>query len=174
MAVTGYRGAYIAVLIGGNTFRWQFVERDEDLIAVLVRLESDFWGHVQEGTPPPLDGSGASADFLARRFPNSVPHAWIALPDTAVGLLDRYEAACEQLEAITAQKQEAETLLKQMLGENEAGTAGARVVTWKSVTQERLDSKTLKAEHPALYKKYTNKLSYRRFSVQAAGTGGLQ
>ena len=23
MAVTGYRGAYIAVLIGGNTFRWK-------------------------------------------------------------------------------------------------------------------------------------------------------
>ena len=31
MAVTGYAGAYIAVLIGGNTFRWKFVERDEEL-----------------------------------------------------------------------------------------------------------------------------------------------
>ena len=26
MAVTGYKGAYIAVLIGGNTFKWKFVE----------------------------------------------------------------------------------------------------------------------------------------------------
>mgnify|MGYP002508492795 CR=1 FL=1 len=25
MAVTGYAGAYIAALIGGNTFRWKFV-----------------------------------------------------------------------------------------------------------------------------------------------------
>ena len=33
MAVTGYAGAYIAVLIGGNTFRWKFVERDECRIA---------------------------------------------------------------------------------------------------------------------------------------------
>src|SRR5699024_10110248 len=32
MAVTGYQGAYIAVLIGGNAFRWKFVERDEELI----------------------------------------------------------------------------------------------------------------------------------------------
>ena len=53
------------------------------------------------------------------------------------------------------------------MGENEVGIAGERVITWKSVSQERLDSKTLKAEHPALYKKYTNKTSYRRFTIKA-------
>ena len=73
MAVTGYAGAYIAVLIGGNTFRWKFVERDEELISMLIQLESDFWSHVQEGTPPPLDGCSVSAKFLAERFPSSKP-----------------------------------------------------------------------------------------------------
>ena len=57
---------------------------------------------------------------------------------------------------------------QQMLGDNETGTSGNRVITWKSVSQERLDSKTLKAEHPTLYKKYANKTSYRRFSIKAA------
>ena len=46
MAVTGYKAAYIAVLIGGNTFRWKLVERDEELISKLVELEADFWNHV--------------------------------------------------------------------------------------------------------------------------------
>ena len=55
MAVTGYGGCYIAALIGGNTFRWKFVPRDEELIAMLVQLEADFWQHVQSETPPPLD-----------------------------------------------------------------------------------------------------------------------
>ena len=39
LAVTGYMGAYIAVLIGGNTFRsfrWKFIERDEELISMLI------------------------------------------------------------------------------------------------------------------------------------------
>lgn len=85
----------------------------------------------------------------------------------AAELIEQYDAACEQLEAITEQKQEAENLLKQMLGENEVGTAGDRIITWKSISQERLDSKTLKAEHPVLYKKYANKTSYRRFSIKA-------
>lgn len=167
MAVTGYKGTYIAVLIGGNTFRWKFIERDEELIAMLTQLKSDFWNHVQSATPPPLDGSGASAKFLAERFPNSVPKSQITLPDTAAELIEQYDAACEQLEAITEQKQEAENLLKQMLGENEVGTAGDRIITWKSISQERLDSKNLKAEHPVLYKKYANKTSYRRFSIKA-------
>ena len=166
MAVTGYQGAYIAVLIGGNAFRWKFVERDEELIAMLISLEEDFWRHVQDGTPPALDGSNASARFLAERFPNSVPRSEIALPGKAQKLLSQYDEACRQLEDSTARKQEAENLLKEMLGDHEIGTAGNRVVTWKSVTQERLDTKTLKAEHPTLFKKYANQTSYRRFAIK--------
>ena len=168
MAVTGYAGTYIAVLIGGNTFKWRFVERDEELISMLIELESAFWNHVQDGTPPPLDGSDASAKFLSERFPSSTPKSHITLPDTAADLLAQYDEACEQLEIVTERKQKAENLLKEMMGENEVGTTGDRIVTWKSVSQERLDSKTLKAEHPALYKKYANKSSYRRFTIKAA------
>ena len=72
------------------------------------------------------------------------------------------------MEVLTEQKQKVENQLKQMLGEHETGTAKGRIITWKSSSQERLDSKTLKAEHPALYKKYVNKTSYRRFSIRSA------
>lgn len=168
MAVTGYKGFYIAVLIGGNTFRWKFIERDEELISMLVELESDFWQHVQDLTPPPLDGSKASAQFLAERFPDSVNKTQLTLPNEARKLIQEYDSACEQLEALTEQKQKAENLLKEMLGEHETGTVGDRIISWKSISQERLDSKTLKAEHPTLYKKYVNKTSYRRFTIRAA------
>lgn len=168
MAVTGYKAAYIAVLIGGNTFRWKLVERDEELISMLIELEAKFWDHVQMNTSPAMDGSAASAKFLSERFPDSVPKSQIILPDTAADLIQQYDTACEQLEVITERKQEAENKLKELLGENEVGTAGDRIIVWKSVSQERLDSKTLKAEHPALYQKYANKTSYRRFTIKAA------
>ena len=168
MSVTGYSGAYIAVLIGGNTFRWKFIERDEELIAAMIELEADFWNHVQNNTPPPLDGSGASARFLSERFPDSVPKSQIILPDSATDLLFQYEESCKQLEVVTEQKQRAENLLKQMMGDHEIATSGDHIITWKKISQERLDSKTFKAEHPALYQKYANKTSYRRFSVRTA------
>lgn len=166
MAVTGYTGTYIAVLIGGNSFRWKFVERDEELISMLIELEADFWDYVRLRTPPPLDGSNASAKFLAERFPISNPKSQIKLPSSAIDLITKYDAACEQLKAANERKQYAKNLLKEMMGNNEIGTVWDRIVTWKSVTQERFDSKTLKAEHPALYKKYANKTSYRRFSIK--------
>lgn len=167
MAVTGYRGAYIAALIGGNTFRWKFIERDDELIAAMIQLEERFWQHVQNKTPPVLDGSDSVAQFLAEQFPNSTPNSRIELPNRAEQLIQQYDTACQQIKDLTEQKQQAENQLKQMLGEHEAGTAGGHIVTWKNVVQERLDSKTLKAEHPALYKKYANKTSYRRFAIKS-------
>ncbi|MFP3153597.1 YqaJ viral recombinase family protein [Lachnospiraceae bacterium ZAX-1] len=166
LAVTGFKGAYIAVLIGGNTFKWRFIERDEELIEMLVKLEGDFWRHVESSTPPPIDGSDASVKFLNERFPNSIPHTHITLPDTAKGLILSYDSSCEIIRNQTEKKQEAENLIKQMLGDNEAGIISDRVVAWKTVAQERLDSKTLKAEHPQLCKKYTATSLYRRFSIK--------
>ena len=168
MAVTDFAGTYIAVLIGGNTFKWQFIPRDDDIISMLVQLETEFWNGVQANIPPPIDGSEASAKFINERFPNSAPLSKIDLPIKAIPLLQQYDFACAELEKITEQKTEAENLLKQMLGENEAGSIENRLVTWKNITQERLNGKALKAKHPALYKRYITKNSYRRFAINAA------
>lgn len=166
MAVTGFKAAYIAVLIGGNTFRWQLVKRDEEIISALVQLEKDFWECVETDTPPQIDGSEASAKFLAEKFAES-KKSQIDLPENAAELIKKYETASEQIKTLTEEKQLAENLLKQMLGENEVGVIGANTVSWKAVSQERLDSKTLKSEHPTLYKKYASTSSYRRFSIKS-------
>ena len=173
MFVTGYKGTYIAVLIGGQKFKWQFIERDNELIEMLIKLESEFWNRVKEKIPPPLDGSDASAKFISERFPNSVSSK-IALPKKAAVFIKQYAIASEKIEQYTEQKQEAENLLKQMIGDNEAGTADGTIITWKTVTQERVDTKTLKAEHPNLHKKYATKTSCRRFSIKTADYPGDQ
>lgn len=167
MAVTGFKAAYIAVLIGGNTFKWQRIERDEEIISALIQLEKDFWDCVETDTPPQIDGSEASAKFLADKFAES-KKSQIELPENAADLIRKYETANEQIKALTEEKQFAENLLKQMLGENEIGVIGGNIVSWKGVSQERLDSKTLKSEHPTLYKKYASISTYRRFSVKSA------
>ena len=168
MAVTGYKAAYIAVLIGGNTFRWRLVERDEELISMLIQLEETFWGYVKNGTPPPINGSEACAKYLAEKYSESVANKAIELPFEAEKLFKDYNIACEKLDKVTEEKQLAENKLTQLLGNNEVGKIGGNIVYWKSVSQERLDAKTLKSEHPTLYKKYANKTFYRRFTVKSA------
>lgn len=168
MAVTGYKAAYIAVLIGGNTFRWKLIERDEELISMLIELENKFWEYVQNGTPPPVDGSDACAKYLAEKYSESVSNRSVELPGNAEELIKNYNSACEKLNALTEEKQLAENKLKEMLGNNEIGTIGGNIVSWKSVSQERLDTKTLKSEHPTLFKKYATTTTYRRFSIKSA------
>ena len=141
MAVTGYMGAYIAVLVGGNTFKWKFIERDEELLEILISLETRFWDHVQEMAPPPIDGSDASAKFLNKRFPDSVPKSKIELPPDAEALIKQYDDAIEQLERIAEQKSEAENLLKQMIGENEAATTPNHIITWKQLCRNALTAR---------------------------------
>ncbi|MGN0679869.1 MAG: YqaJ viral recombinase family protein [Oscillospiraceae bacterium] len=166
MAVTGYKGAFIAVLIGGNSFKWKFVERDEELISMLIRCEERFWNNVQDGTPPPIDSSEATARFLADKFAECKGET-ITLPNSAIEIIRRYDTVSAKLDELTEEKRLAENLLKEMLGNNECGTIENSIVTWKSVSQERLDSKKLKTEHPALYKEYATKTTYRRFSIQS-------
>ena len=168
LCVTGYNGAYIAVLVGGNAFQWQYIPRDEELISMIIRYEKDFWMHVQDGVPLPPDGSDACVKFLNRRYPHSIPGSKIMLPDNAADLIGQYNAADKQIDILTEQKQKAGNLLKEMLGNNEIGIIGDDSISWKTVNQKRFDSKLFESEQPDLYKKYVSKSSHRRFTVKVA------
>ena len=166
--VTGYNGAYIAVLIGGNSFRWKFIARDESIISMLIRCEQDFWNHVQSGVSLEPDGSNACANFIAKQYPNSISKSKVVLPANAVDLLHQYNTASEQLELITKQKQQASNQLKHMLGEHEIGIIGDSAVKWTTVTQERFNAQMLEKEQPDIYAKYIIQSSHRRFIVKIA------
>jgi len=166
LAVTNLSGAYIAVLIGGNHFKWHFIARDNDLIAMLIELEKRFWHNVETLTPPAMDGSDASSELLSRLYPNANKKSRIALPDDALPLIAQYEEALNEEKASSERKDEASNKLKALLGDNESGVAGDRIITWKNIVSERLDSKVLKVEQPEIFKKYLSTTSYRRFSIK--------
>ena len=166
LCVTGYNGAYIAVLIGGNDFRWKFVKRDEEIISMLINHEREFWMYVQNQVPPPIDGSDACGEFLSGLHPSSRPFSKIKLPSNAIDLIRQYNEADEQMEAHKELKQQASNALKEMLGDNEVGVIDGATVKWKTVEQEKINSKMLKTEQPELYKKYVATSSYRRFTIK--------
>lgn len=166
MAVTGFPRWYIAVLIGGNKFRWTVIERDEEVIEYLVKIESEFWKLVENRTPPEMDGSEASSESLRLLYPQAQEGKELILPSEAEKIIAEYEEAKEQ-EAFWAEKKvEAENKLKALMGDAELGRIGTRRVIWKNVTQSRVDTKTLKADHPELYEKYTRVSTYRRFEIK--------
>lgn len=166
MAVTGYKGWWIAALIGGNKFVYKYIERDEDIIDYLIQIESDFWQLVENRTPPAVDGSESSDMVLKMLYPESEPDTETTLPSEAETLIGEYELAAAEEKDAKSRKDEAANKLKALLGEYEVGKAGDRLVTWKTVNSSRLDTKALKAAHPEIYQEFAKKSSYRRFGIK--------
>jgi putative phage-type endonuclease len=167
LAVTGYKAAYVAVLIGGNKFDYILIKRDDELINLLIKIESDFWNHVKTNTPPPIDGSDASTRLLNKLFNIGNKGSRINLPDEALDIIITYENYLEKERNAALEKEKVTNQLKQMLGNNEIGIIGDREVAWKNVTTERFDTKGFKADYPDTHKKYSSPSESRRFSIKS-------
>ena len=165
MAVTGFQKAYIAVLVGGNKFYWTEVYRDEQLIKMLVSMESHFWHCVRGGEEPDVDASKATSLYLGAKYNNAKVGSVIDLDEQMLSAIEKYEQIKIELDSLTEQKRLVENQLKSALAENEAGRVGGHIVKWKPIVQTRIDSNKLKKEHKEVYDACKKEVSYRKFSV---------
>ena len=66
MSVCNAEAWYIAVLIYGRDFKFYRLERDEKMLADLVKIEKDFWeNHVLKRVLPSPDGSKLADSVIA-------------------------------------------------------------------------------------------------------------
>lgn len=167
MAVCNADAWYIAVLIYGREFKYYKMERDEEMIANLIRIEEDFWeNHVLKKQMPSPDGSKIADSVISECFKQSIPET---IPLTGFNeKLKRRQELSEIIGKMDVEKRQIEQELKLYLGEAEIAENEQYRVSWKSVQSNRLDEKKLKEEQPEIYEKYKKSVLSRRFSVKAA------
>lgn len=165
LTVTGLGTAYVAALIGGNTFVIREVHADKEMQEMLVAVEKDFWGKVVNNIRPEADGSDACKDLLDSIYRGGVSER-IVLPDEAVEWVDKYVQASADEDSAKARKQEAGNHLKEIMGDYDNASCMGHSITWKPVSSERLDSKALKEAEPEIYQKYCKTSISRRFTVK--------
>ena len=113
MAVTGNEKCYIACLIGGQRFLWKEVQRDEELIRLIVEAERYFWdNHVEKRIPPPLDGSSAAEKYLNEKYKTSDPGASIDLKSEYAGKIDRLLELKETIKQLEERQRKSRTTLR--------------------------------------------------------------
>ncbi len=166
MAVTGYPVWFVAVLIGGQEFKYYKITRDNYFIRQLIEAETEFWNMVETRTPPPIDGTKASTELVKKLYPEAEKGKEIDLPFEAFELIQQYEKACEEEKRIQLIKDEATNRLKDMLGTAERGSIHGRRVIWQNVVSKRLDTKALQKEYPDIYERFAQEITYRRFSIK--------
>lgn len=152
MAVTGCDKWYVAVLIGGNEFKWKEIPRNEEEIQSLIKAGEKFWDYIKNNVMPPVDGSSDCSTALAKTYPGgeagqtTVPEDLVKQFHDAKQLLSLNEAAVKKLE----------NQIKETMGDFELAYAGDTKITWKTQAgRVTVDSKRLKAEQPAVYETYS-------------------
>ncbi|OUP80757.1 endonuclease [Lachnoclostridium sp. An169] len=158
---------YIAVLIYGKEFKYYRIERDEQIIDNLIRIEKSFWeNHVKAGIMPDPDGSKTAEQVIAEYFPETGGRS---IPLTGFDdKLRRRQELVGIMERMETEKKQIDQELKIYLGDAETAENEHFRVSWKNVSRSSLDEKRLKEENPEIYRKYRRETVSRRFTVRAA------
>lgn len=156
MMVTGLPRWYIAVLIGGQHFKYKAIERNDDDIEILKEAELDFWQHVQDGTQPEVDGSDSCTQAMNRRFKggNLEP---IELSSEAMRLIEKIDNMEYAKGQIATNINEAKNKLKALMGDHELAYVGSgdntRKIAWKTTKgRTTVNTQKLKDDYPGVYR----------------------
>ena len=167
MSVCNADSWYIAVLIYGRDFKYYRIERDDEVIENLIRIEKEFWNeYVLKRVIPDPDGSKTADAAIAERFKESRS---ITIPLSGFDeRLERRQELLSLLEKIETEKRQIDQELKLYLGDAEIAENESYRVSWKNISRSSIDEKRLKAEQPEIYEKYRRETTSRRFTVKAA------
>lgn len=162
-AVTGFRRCHFVCLIGGQSLVHHEVTYSEASIDHLVRIERDFWSHVEDDVPPPA----AVEDVPVLKRIRPEPSSTVELePELAGALTAAWRAAHAAETKAKRLKDEAAAALQALIGDCEAATVDGRTVaTWKASERHDIDSKRLRQEQPDIAAAYERVTVVRRFAV---------
>ena len=169
MAVTGYKWAVIVVLIGGNKMSHWYVDRDEEVIKILIEKEREFMQMIESGTPPQIGGSSLETQYLNSH--------WAEALDDEISIPQAIEDMALEYQEIERQKKELDQRAKEIknkifLEAKDTKTLkGQQIkIIMPTVKKLLLDSKRLREERPEIIEQYRTKESiYRDFKIKAIG-----
>lgn len=153
MAVTGASHCYVAVLIGNEELVIHKLERDEDYIDEIMKLEEMFWNNCILGDELPLpDGSNDYSKTLDTLYKDSKQEELILFE--AEEILYRYDEVVRLYKEFEKEKKAIEQYLKLQIKDYEIAYVGDRKITWKKQERNTIDTTRLKKEHPEIVAKF--------------------
>lgn len=164
MIVSDLSVVWVPALIGGRGRVLYEVKRSGDLAEALRLRLSDWWEmHVVQGRTPA--DSVPSFDSLkrVRREPASVT----AIPDALVAAWLEAKAAAKAAEKV---EEDARKAMLTALGEAEAGDCALGRLTYLPQTRSSLDTKRLRAAHPAIAEEFTSAATFPVLRFKEAKT----
>ena len=168
LGITGRRIGHIAVLIGGQSFKYKQIEFDSELFDKMVEAAKDFWQHVQNDTP--VDIVATDDETLKDLYSN---HSEVMID--LIPTDEQTKQACEVFEERVAylqeikmhikqlqdEQKEIETSVKDIIKDNLGIKTPKYIITWKNQTTTKFDTAKLRQERPETFEDYSYESSYR-------------
>ena len=174
LGITGRKIGHIAVLIGGQSFKYKQIEFDAELFATMVEAAKEFWGHVQEDTPPAImptddetlkDLYSEHSEVMIELYPKDDETAQAAQTlEDKIAYLQEIKAHIKNYQD---EQKEIETTIKDIIKDNLGIKTPKYVVTWKSQSSTKFDTTSFKESHEDLYKEFALTSSYRVMRIKA-------
>lgn len=159
LGITGKKKAYIAVLIGGQSFKYKEIEFDKELFDVMVDMAKEFWIAVETKTPPAV--SASDNPVIVQMFPE--PDSELVENQDIEDRVAKLQQVKDDISALTDEKEMLEAEIKSAIGEHLGVLTEKFKVTWTKYQQTKVNTERLKAD--GLYEKYADKSSYRRLNI---------
>lgn len=170
MAQIAYLNApygYLAVDIGGDQFRWYKIQRDEELIAHMLKEGEKFWRLAQDGIPPEPSTS-AEANLV---WKHHEPGEYLQADGQIRALCRAINEHKREEKANATLREKLELELKKALQDREGAKDGDKVLaTWKTQSSERIDTKALRAKAPKIAAQFVKVSETRVLRVKEDGS----
>jgi len=154
MAVTGKASWWIAALIGGNTFVYKEIKRNDEVIQAIIDTGAAFWELVESNTMPAPDDTKQCENALKKLYQKSNGQS-VELHANYGNMIIDYLEIKNQLSELETKKRGIENVMKDFLKDNERATYGEHFVSWKSTNaRETFDAQAFKNDYPELHKQY--------------------
>lgn len=166
LAVLDYSYGYIAVLIGGNTFRYFLVERDDYVIDHIIQASANFMHMVENNISPEISGHQADSDYLGKAFPEDNGEIG-ELDQTLEMFAEQYFELNQKIKSLQEQADWIKNKIKLEMKDFRILKSDSIFINMPTIKKVSFDTKQFELDHPELYEKYKNKeSSYRSFIVK--------
>ena len=176
LAVTGSAAADVAVLLCGQKLEVHRIERDEEIIARLILLETRFWECVQKDTPPAADGSESAAKALRQMYLGNDTTLDFTVDEDMGQTFDALVALKAELDDKERGAERLKQAIQQAMGDASKAVFAHGEVTFKrSKDGAGVDYRRLATDHPDLIADYaTTRPGTRRFVIAGNATQALE
>lgn len=170
MGITGDAWCDVAVLFFGQQMEIYHVDRDDEFIEALYKLERRFWeDYVLADEPPTPESSDEASAMWSSTRPGIVQGSAVALT-----VADRLYEIKQQIKEYKAEQDKLELELKKQMEDigDTLTVGGQKIATWKTQTARRFNAKLFERDYPDLYEEYKVERESRVFRLNYKPQGG--